>query len=585
MSNKNFLQNNNLVMRKMRDYLPTMILTNLSTFLIVSVDGLVVGNFVGASGLAAVNIVYPLILFIGTFSTLLTNGVSVNMMYNMGRNDKEAYNKTLCATSRLMKTGSVLLSILQIPLAFLIFNTFAVEAEVYDMVWLYAICMMVTTPMGIVSCMGIIQLRAYEKLKVIMHLTLLEGILNLIFDILFTAVLKWGIVGVGLGTVVASLVRAIVTHFCVCRMTPVYEYTPVKCNDQIVEILKSGVPTGMTQVLPALQNWVFAWLIVQSLGTAGIAVKSICVFGYSIAMVLINGVTSGEAMLSGLFYGTGNHTLVNRVLSVAIKIIVVCIGCYTLLLLLYPDVLYKIYGFEVVTSLERSSLRIYGTAFTFFGLVVCYATYFNSIMHMKWASLLNLLNGAIIIIPAALVIFYLVGGVYIWWSYAISSVISVLVGAYLTRKYTKGLQRKDVCGERISFSFKPTEGSSLADMVSEKFRNMNITPKLSHDIQLFIDELSAYVINKGGGKRPEMCLYLNLLNSKEANMVMVDDGRQLDSSLLDEHAESVDAGMTMDEVGLAYMKLIDDFSLLSMMGYKIRYQRAMNMNITTVEFR
>lgn len=251
MKTNHFLQNDNLVIRKMRAYLPTMILTNLSTLLIVSIDGLVVGNYVGAAGLAAVNIVYPLILFIGTFSGIITNGVSVNMMFNMGLNNKEDYNKTLCATSRLMKTGSVLLTILQIPLAMLMFNTFDVDAEVCDMVRLYAICIMATTPMGIVSCLGIIQLRAYEKLKVIMHLTLLEGVLNIMLDILFTVVFSWGIVGVGLGTVVASLVRAIVTHICVCRMTPVYDYTPVRCNGHIVEIIKSGVPTSLTLVLSA----------------------------------------------------------------------------------------------------------------------------------------------------------------------------------------------------------------------------------------------------------------------------------------------------------------------------------------------
>lgn len=579
-----YMQNDNLVMRKMRDYLPTMILTNLSTLLIVSIDGLVVGNFVGAAGLAAVNIVYPMILFIGTFSGVITNGVSVNMMYYMGRNNKEGYNKTLCATSRLMKAGSVLLTIVQIPLAFLVFQSFDVSPEVREMIWLYAACIMATTPMGIVSCVGIIQLRAYEKLRVIMRLTLLEGILNIIFDILFTVVFDWGIVGVGLGTVLATLVRAIATHICVCRMTPVYDFTPVKCNDHIVEIIKAGVPTSMTLVLSALQNWVFAWLIVESLGAAGIAVKSICAFGYSIALVLINGVTSGEAMLAGLFHGTGNHALVSRVHSVAAQIIVVCIGGYTLLLLLFPDVPFMIYGFDVITSLERSSLRIYSMAYMFFGLVVCHVTYFNSIMRKKWATLLNLLNGALIIIPAALLFHFLIGGVHIWWAYAISSVTSVLVGAYLKRKHIGELQQTGKGGEMINFSFKPEEGSSLASMVSEMFNGKNISPRLSNDIQLFIDELSAYVTRKGKGRSPEMCFYLNLLNPNEANMVMTDDGRKLDSFVLDEGMESADIS-ELDDVGRAYVRLLDDFSLLSMTGHKISYQRAMNMNITTVEFR
>lgn len=55
---KRFKRTDSLVTKKLLSYIPVMIFTNLSTLLLISIDGIVVGNLIGPNALASVNIFF-----------------------------------------------------------------------------------------------------------------------------------------------------------------------------------------------------------------------------------------------------------------------------------------------------------------------------------------------------------------------------------------------------------------------------------------------------------------------------------------------------------------------------------------------
>ena len=59
-----YRRDSSLLKRKLIAYLPAMMMTNLSNLLLVSVDGVVVGNFVGSDAFASVNIFGNSIVFV-----------------------------------------------------------------------------------------------------------------------------------------------------------------------------------------------------------------------------------------------------------------------------------------------------------------------------------------------------------------------------------------------------------------------------------------------------------------------------------------------------------------------------------------
>ena len=61
---KKYRRNWELVRRKLWEYIPVMIITNLSIFLISRVDSIMAGIFVGKEAFSAVNIFFPVSVFI-----------------------------------------------------------------------------------------------------------------------------------------------------------------------------------------------------------------------------------------------------------------------------------------------------------------------------------------------------------------------------------------------------------------------------------------------------------------------------------------------------------------------------------------
>lgn len=82
-----------LMRRKIAEYLPVMTITNLSNLLLVSVDGIVVGNILGKDAFASVNIFGPVISLIGAITALASIGISTSLARAIGSNKQEEINR------------------------------------------------------------------------------------------------------------------------------------------------------------------------------------------------------------------------------------------------------------------------------------------------------------------------------------------------------------------------------------------------------------------------------------------------------------------------------------------------------------
>ena len=105
-----FKRTGELTRKKLIEYIPAMLITNLSTLLLISVDGLVVGNLVGGKALSAVNIFSPATLLIGVISTLIASGIGICLSTGIGTNDPQKLLRTKGAMKKMMAISWSLLN-------------------------------------------------------------------------------------------------------------------------------------------------------------------------------------------------------------------------------------------------------------------------------------------------------------------------------------------------------------------------------------------------------------------------------------------------------------------------------------------
>ena len=240
---RRFSRNGGMIQRKLIEYIPVMILTNLVLLLISTVNGLIAGNFLGENAFSSINIFYPVSVLLAAFSAVTAVGIATSISTAMGRNNLSELARIKGASLYTMLGMAAFMGIVQIPIVFLIIRSYHLPPEIHALTWQYAIGIMLCQPFSLVSTVGTYQLQVSGKMKILMMLTIAEGLSNLAFDLLFVAALHMGVAGTGYGTLCANIVRCTSTVIYIRRKTDFYKagnYKP--CFKDIREILACGIP-------------------------------------------------------------------------------------------------------------------------------------------------------------------------------------------------------------------------------------------------------------------------------------------------------------------------------------------------------
>ena len=239
---RKFRRNGGLIRRKLIEYIPVMILTNLLLLLISTVNGLIAGNFLGEDAFSSINIFYPVSVLLAAFGAVTAVGIATSISTAMGRNNLAELARVKGASLYTMLGMAVFMGIVQIPIVSLIISSYHLPPEMHSLTWQYAIGIMLCQPFSLISTVGTYQLQVSGKMKVLMMLTIAESLSNLAFDLLFVAVLHMGVAGTGYGTLCANIVRCTATVIYIRHKTDFYSIGNYKpCLKDIREM---GLPSG-----------------------------------------------------------------------------------------------------------------------------------------------------------------------------------------------------------------------------------------------------------------------------------------------------------------------------------------------------
>ena len=120
----------NLSWHKLKEYIPAMLMTNLSTLLLITVDGVVAGNLVGTDALASINIFYPVSVLTGAITMLASSAISISLATAMGKNDQAELDNVKGIALRAMILTAVVASIVQIPVVWLVIKSYGLSDEI-----------------------------------------------------------------------------------------------------------------------------------------------------------------------------------------------------------------------------------------------------------------------------------------------------------------------------------------------------------------------------------------------------------------------------------------------------------------------
>ena len=309
---------------------------NLLQQLYNTVDGIVVGNFVGETAFAGVGTCQPLTFLFLALAMGLSVGVGIVISQYFGAGKHDSLPVAIDSALLLLGACGLLLTAIALIIApFLLRAVLSVPENVMP----YAISYFRIYALGlffqfVYNGMAAI-LRGLGDSKAILIFLVIATVLNTALDLLFVVVFGWGVDGAAIATVIAQVVCAAVSYMYLRRRFP-YVKAGDHWNKKIAGTMaRLGIPIAIQQSLVAFGNGSMQRLVN---GFGSTAPGIIAAYGAgmrldSFVYVPIMGFQSGLASFTGQNIGAGRIDRVKRglrdslIMSLSITI-VICVLLY-----------------------------------------------------------------------------------------------------------------------------------------------------------------------------------------------------------------------------------------------------------------
>lgn len=277
------------------------------TYLYNVVDGIFVGQGVGAAALGAVNIGVPFITFAIAIAAMFPMGGATVVAIRMGRGDQEGANHAFMTALSMTIAMSVILMIVGMVFAQQIVDfsgASRLSAQMREMSRQYLFFYSAFSIPALLSTSLSVFVRNDGSPALAFVGMCTGAVANVFIDWFFIFPLQMGVVGAavasGLGQMCSVLV--LLTHFL--RKKGNLRIKSFKIDFSLMKkISKRGVPEAVTQLTTPITALCYNLMLASLIGDVGVSTFSVLSFIYSLANAILSGVAQGLQPLWGQCYG------------------------------------------------------------------------------------------------------------------------------------------------------------------------------------------------------------------------------------------------------------------------------------------
>ncbi len=256
-----------------------MLIGNVFQQLYNVTDSIIVGRFLGKEALAAVGASFPLIFMLISFVIGIASGSTVVIAQYFGAKDYTKVRRSIDTMYIFMFFASITIAIIGIVFSGPIFRLIKLPEEVVPQAALY----MSVYLSGMIFFFGFngtsAILRGLGDSKTPLYFLIISTLANIVFDLLFVVVFKWGIAGAALATVLSQAGAFVTLIIYLNRSHELIKLTwrkPEWDKSIFMASIRIGVPTGFQQTFVSL-GMLALLRIVNDYGTNTIAAYSVAV--------------------------------------------------------------------------------------------------------------------------------------------------------------------------------------------------------------------------------------------------------------------------------------------------------------------
>ena len=314
-------------------------------------DVAVVGNFTGSARtacVAAVGANSPIIGLIVNLFIGIALGSNVIIAHAIGQGKPEDVHKAVHSSVVVAVLGGVLVALLGELIAAPLLSMLNVPTEVFPLALLYLRIYLAGMPVILLYNFEAAIFRSVGETKIPLIALASSGVLNVLLNLFFVAVLDMKVSGVAVATVISNAVSSVLLYIRLRRSTQVIHLEPKALGidwPTLGRILRIGLPAGIQSAVFSVSNIVIQSAI-NDLGTVVMAASSAAFNIEIITYDILNSFSQACTTFVGQNYGAGELKrckktlflcLIEGVIALAAAIALLLFSGKTLLKLFNPD--------------------------------------------------------------------------------------------------------------------------------------------------------------------------------------------------------------------------------------------------------
>ena len=420
----------------------------LASALYQTIDGIFVGQFLGSTAFAAVNLAMPFVIINFSLADLIGVGASVPISINLGRkNEKEAHNIFTCACIMIFLAG-ILIGALLYAAAPLLIRLMGAEGEfallAVDYIRVYAICSPLTT---IVFAMDNF-LRICGFIRGSMFLNIFMSLLSGGLEFLFLGVLGFGVWGAALATCSGMMACALLALTPFIRGKALLRFVRPRFHARMVkQIISCGSPNFLNNIAGRITSIILNAILVRVGGELAVSVYGVLMYTEGFIQPLLYGMCDSLQPAVGYNLGAGKFRRVRAIEKCCFSASAVVSLLSVALMFLMPETISLLFMPDAdveALSMTAGALRLFALTYVTRWFSFATQSFMLAIEKPKEASMISV-STALIFPVILIILLWPLGLTGIWLNFAGTSLLAGILAFIILYRQRGELMKDDIC--------------------------------------------------------------------------------------------------------------------------------------------
>lgn len=417
-------------------------------------EGIFIGQTLGESAFAAINIAFPLVMINFSVADLIGVGASVPISISLGKKDHETANNVFTCSVILILLSSLVMGIVMYAAARPLSRMMGADDSLLETSVRYLRTYALCSPFSTIFFAMDNYLRISGYVKTSMVINIFCNLLTIALLALFLLVLAFDVVGSALAASLAMCVCSLLAAIPFVRNRALLRFTKPKFTGAMIrQIAACGSPAFLSnisgRVTAILMNITLMALGAETFGAGGgptaVAVYAVLMYASDLCWPLLYGISDSLAPAIGYNWGAENYGRVKKIVRCGYAGTALVGLLSTALLFFFPGAVASLFASAEDARLlaeATHAIRIFCLAYLVRWFVVVSQGYLSAIEKPKLATLMSVSTAMVfpVLLLGALRGFGLDG---VWFNFAGVNMLAAILALFLLRRIRREIRARE----------------------------------------------------------------------------------------------------------------------------------------------